>query len=895
LLADTGLGRNAYAIVGQGKVDEVLNQRPEERRYVLEESVGIGRYRWRKRESTQKLAGAERDLERLNDIIAELTLRIDEISPEADRASEYLDIWRALRNLEKEQAQAELIRTRKLLAGITNEIKGNEKRLDELKSKLLKAQDRAEKTKEALAGLEEQQREVLLREGTLKTQLASLEGSLNALGLRSDVRNEIEDREVKTARLKASHERFTEALKVQEEELERLLDEAEKVRALRDESRSALLAVNSELKTKRTDLKDAKTRVVDLLNEKSEIEKNITLASARKESVNRDLQRLRDRRVAATLRLDEAQSRLAQTKETWRGLQERENELRKILEQSEFAVRSQRADLQDLTVSREKERASILALKAKIETLQEMALRQVGFGSGTRAILYGIKNGDLDGSKIFGPLGDLIETSRDYRLALIAGIGGAMDYLVLEDERTARLCIEYLKKRKAGRATFLPLDMVRPSSVSSRELAILDQEGAVGTLVSLITFDSRIEPAVSHIMGRVVVAENLDRAVRLWKRLGFSLRVVTLGGEVVRPGGSMTGGYLAQREKDGSVTGPIGRKAEIEALKKQVGEKEAAFNTLSEQVSAKNTEIENTNRVLEENRSSLKEVSENVLRCKIEIDNSETEIRSIMDELETLEGEEKYIFLSSESEADTGQGPGVEEIKAEIEVIGDKIASLEKETSSLEETAANLQGRLEHLSGEVGRLEEGGASRRQSVLETRTRLEEIDREITDNGEILKRLLDEERKLKENRLQSEEKIRQITARLEEMQVKSSGMKEEEKRLRGDLASAERECHRLLQQVESCLALLGEKRSAALITEAEVASWRSTLERLISEQGPGVLGSEISAACLDLDIDSSIAGSITSFQDQNPEVFLSRIDELRRRLSSIGPVNLPLIEE
>lgn len=908
LLMDTGIGRNAYAIVGQGKIDEILNQRPEERRYILEESVGIGRYRWRKKEAAQKLTEASRDLERLGDIIAELSLRIDEISPEADRALEYLKTWRTLRSLERKRAEAEVSRHAGVLDAIRREMREIERRLKENESKLKETEESMERLAEELSILEDKRYNAESEKSEMEAEKASLEGSLEALRSQSRIWGEIEDQKSVIASFESKRQSLITTLAEQERDLLGVAADVKKARALQRELRETLLSRASELREKRAELEEAKARIVDLLNDKAQAEKRLSMSRTLRESLERDLQRIEQQERARREQAERYREELARAERTLRELEEEGTRLAGHLEEVRSAMGSLSKEVANLSTLRAEKSAALVASKAKLETLQGMAFRHDGFGSGTRAILRAVKHGEIAGSGIIGPLGNLIEVGGEYALALAAALGGALDYLVVENEDTARRCIEYLKKRRAGRSTFLPLDMVRPSSLSQRELTIVGREQGTGVLISYLTYDRRIDPAVSHVLGRVIVAQDLDQAVRLWRAVGFSLRVVTLGGDVVRQGGSITGGHLGEGGRDAVMPSPVIRKSAIEALERRIREDEALLDAVDREIRLKEARIHDLGAVSEEALRALEEVRERVATLRVQTSNLTDQLRRVSEELKGLEKEREYALLSA-GKKDEGACDDfdlisvIERIQSEISTIEGKRGFCEREIGDLEKGMAEVQGRLETISGEVGRLEEAHASRLQDMSRTKALLEETDREMADAQKRLDRLLAQEKEYKEDLQNKEERLRQLNAILKEMSSRYSTAKEEEEKTRSRLVAAEKHHRRLAQQVEADRSFLAEKRSLELKAESEVASWKTTLERLASESeaavgadmcdSPGGDGSGGVDLWDPLNLETGRLSE--GHGEYDAEELLSRIQMLKDRLDAIGPVSLPLIDE
>ncbi|HHY37804.1 MAG TPA: chromosome segregation protein SMC [Clostridia bacterium] len=920
LLMDTGIGRNAYAIVGQGKIEEILNQRPEERRYVLEEAVGIGRYRWRKKEATQKLAEASRDLERLGDIIAELSLRINEISPEADRALEYLTLWRALRSLEKKRAQAEVARYADLLGEIRREIEEIEVRLEENESKSEEAKEDIERLASELSILEEKRRNAEREKSQIETEKASLEGSIEALRSQLEPWGEkIEEEKSLIDKLESRRRSLLEDLAHQEGDLLKVTSDWEKTKSLQSELRETLANKTSQLKEKKSELEEAKVRMIDLLNEKAEAEKKLSTNRTLRESFERDKKRIEEQEEACRKEAERCREDLTEIEGALKKLEEEKAHLQERLEGLRFAMDSLNAELATLNALKSQKNASLVASKAKLETLEDMASRRDGFGSGTRAILHGIKRAELKASGIVGPLGDLIEVKGEYVLALAAALGGAADYLVVEDEETARRCIEYLKKKRAGRSTFLPLDMIRPSSLSPRERACVDKERGAQVLISYLTYDKHVEPAILHVLGRVVVALDLDQAVRLWRAAGSSLRVVTLAGDVVRQGGSITGGHFAEDGKDGVKPSPVVRKSTMEALRKRIREDNAHLNAIDQEIRLKESRIHDLSIASEEVTRALEEVKRQELALQAEASNIAERSRRLTEESENLKKEREFVSFrvggwDGGTFDDLHLTDLIEKIQAEIAAVEEKRALWERDIEDLEGYVLSLQEKLETISSEAGMLKEAYASRSERISRTKGLLLETDREIAEAQERFDRLLGREKDYKLDLEDKESRLREICGVLKKVDATYSALKEQEDKTRLRLLALEKYHRRLVGKVEADRSLLMEKRSLEWKAQSELASWKTALLGLTDESEAAPDGnvpdtadddglSELKDLAvrygLDIRAEASVGqngdGECNTNGQETTEELLALIQILKERLDALGPVKLPLIDE
>jgi chromosome segregation protein len=520
LFLDSGLGRAAYAIIGQGKVEAALLMRPAERLEQLEEAAGTTRYKVRRRETLQHLDAATKELERVADLIGEVTRERDRVAEDAQRERAYLVRERERQELKRGFLAARREELAARLADLERTVADWQVERGRLDEELRKVQDAIQAVSATLpedqAVLDELTRESLERERERERWRGRLDGLVREA---DDLARALAETEAELMALDQAASEAEGPLAAADDPRPSLREELAAARARVEQLRQAEAAA-------RTARDEARLRVQALAD------------------MLRTLQQLDEQLQVLTGKAAESPERL---RDEVRRAAEAARERVMALDAEIRLVREQ-ADRLGQYLGQEQERREVIhhqlaQRQARLRVLQQLEAEGEGYGHGVRAVLKASADGHLTG--IYGTLGSLIETDDRFVVALQAAMGGAAQDIVTDSERVARQAVRYLQSRGLGRATFLPLDTVRPQVPQPADRDLHRQEGAVGWVMSLIRLPERVTVAAQHVLGRVLVAETLEDAVRIGRLVGFRYRIVTLDGQLVQPGGAITGGSPA--------------------------------------------------------------------------------------------------------------------------------------------------------------------------------------------------------------------------------------------------------------------------------------------------------------------------------------------------------------
>ena len=714
LFLDTGLGPDAYSIVSQSEIDAILSAKPEDRRALLESAAGVQKYRARRSETRRKLERVDADLLRVGDITSELESQLVPLEQAAQAAREFESLSGRLKYLQ--------------LALLARDYEARLKRLEQLR---VAQETSTNRVLEALASIEELEG----GEARFDARLRELEGVMDALGSEST--------EV-VGRLKSSEGE----LAVARERRRSLSEQAEFLA-----QEAGLLAARAEsgreqLKERRRELELEVRASGALANEAAQAEARLNAANAQLQEATRELQTLQSRALEMMRQSQRARESAASGRAQSESLHSRVAELEKLLAgleaesaQAAAARAKAQADLEALRISGrqaaekiEAARAQVLATQKNREAraqalgrareerssissrgrvLRELEQSLEGIQGGARSVLAAIKRGQL--SEDYVLVADAIRAPSELESAVEIALGGAVHNLICERESQAKHAIRFLKEGRGGRATFLPLDALRPSQVGERTRAILRENGVRGLASELVECQDSHRHAVKYLLGRVVVVDDLDVATRLASKCDFGAHLVTLDGDLVLPAGAITGGQ--GRQKSG---GLLARKRELDEIEERAAALDKAVAEHEAQVLAAQSGIEAAQAELRREQEGAGELKSQAARAEREVEHLERESRRIKANAQAATHElnnarqslEAKSGKQSEHEAQAAKleesARGLDERIRDVQVlVAQRQGEREEVAASIATVRAEFSGVQERLSGMKRAIAEG--------------------------------------------------------------------------------------------------------------------------------------------------------------------------------------------
>ena len=555
LFRDTGVGKEGYSIIGQGRIGEILSQKSEDRRGIFEEAAGIVKYRTRKEESEKRLTNMRDNLSRVEDIIAELESQLEPLAKASETARHYLALRDELRVLEcssfvlrSDRAKERIADAETMLTGLREAIEQEEKRAGELTAARDAANETSQALEEQVSAAHESVLELTREKEAREGELAMLRAEIARM--EKDVLNLSQEEDVRRARSEAlegeirQNEADTLSTRTQITELQRELHAKE----------AALEAAQEAAREAEETLEAHKSAIIDAMNRLSDVRTSeARLATMRKELERRGEEARAQREELEIIagRLDE---QLEEAKQELEAFRQAEGELqeagRKIEQESQEAAQKIARIQQAVSDANGQKQAAA----SRLRVLREMERDYAGYQQAVKQVLLHARGNQ----GVRGVVASLMQVPKELERAVEAVLGGALQNVVTSDEYVARDMIAYLRSNKLGRATFLPMTTITGRTLSSQERQLLSMPGCVGVASELVGFAPEYRGIVENLLGRTVVAENLDAGIEIMRRGKHAFRLVTLEGDVMHSGGSMTGGSSASR-----MTSLLSREREI--------------------------------------------------------------------------------------------------------------------------------------------------------------------------------------------------------------------------------------------------------------------------------------------------------------------------------------------
>ncbi|MCI8553694.1 MAG: chromosome segregation protein SMC [Clostridiales bacterium] len=804
LFMDTGLGRDGYSIIGQGRIGDMVSYKSEERREIFEEAAGIAKYRYRKNEAERRLKGAEENLLRLRDIVQELEERVGPLKAQAEKAKLFLTYAEEKRGLEIGLWLHTLEQSTVSLRELDGRLELARTQYDAAGADMDGVEARIEEVNEEARRLEAEMDQVRRRAQSLEEEAARCEGEVAVL------RNDIFHNNEHIVRVEEDIARSHEGGQSLETEMEQRREEIRRKQEEICAGEAEQSALSEELEQLSRSSEEMSGRIEALSKEASALA--LQLSDIRVKTVTSDSSlseiTLRLSQLTAGIALrhqqgETARRALSECEENTRLCVERTEELQNAVRGYELRLQSRRSRREAAQQEADRLRLDAEEKRRRVRLLEDLEKNMEGFAHSVRAVMKQAERGALRG--ILGPVSRLIETRPETALAVETALGAAAQNLVCEREEDAKRGIAFLKESRGGRATFLPLSAVRGSLLNERGLA--EEPGFVGLGSELVDCEPRYEAVVCSLLGRTAVAEDLDYAVSIARKYGYRFRVVTLDGQVVNAGGSLTGGSHVKN------AGLLSRRAEIERLRGEAAALAAEAEAASEKLRQAAQECAASEAELTGTKGDLANAQEDRIRFEAELrrlreqeEANERAVNEFAAEIETLNHRAEECRLAAaaaaieaaqvrqqqagtEEELNRLTG-GRQELSDRREELSARLAEhklsvvschkeIEANEAAIEELRARhaaAAGRAEELKGQIDALHQANEEIEARIQAALTRAGELREQAAGSGHAIEELQarrvageqqqTELRRLSRDKAEEREKLSREIARLEE---------------------------------------------------------------------------------------------------------------------------------
>jgi chromosome segregation protein len=823
LFMDSGLGREAFSIISQGKVEEILNSKAEERRTIFEEAAGVLKYKNRKKKAEVKLTETQENLNRVQDILHELESQVEPLKIQASMARDFLEKKEELEQIEVALTVYDIEDLHKKWEDLSGQLEEHKREEIKLLAQLQGKEAKIEEARDQISALDESiadLQNVLL---FASEELEKLEGRKEVLKERKKNASQNKDqleRNIAEFTEKISH--LKKSKDIQAELVESLTKQVNLLQSMLKDKQEKLSMFTENIEEK---IDSLKSEYIDLLNDQAGAKNELKYIEQQLEQQERKRTRLDAENEKY---LHERQT--AQNKKT--SIQTALTELHQNIETQVSSFREKQRQLEAVRNNYQKQEKTLYQAyqivqqaRSRKDMLEEMEEDYSGFFQGVKEVLKA-RGKKLNG--IEGAVAELVTVPKEYETALETAFGGALQHIVVDNEQNARSAIQFLKQNSFGRATFLPLSVIKGRPLTSVQLASIQAHPSlVGTAVSLVSFDPKYDAVMNNLLGNVVITKDLKGANELAKTLQYRSRLVTLEGDVVNPGGSMSGGALKQKS-----TSLLTRKGELEDLKEKLTVMDQKAAELEQQVKGLKIDIQKTEQQLEEMRKKGESLRAEEQSLKADLRQAEYEEKNIDERLALYDLEQGQF--TDEKQSLTKRKF---ELHEAVTFFKDKIASLESQIDKLTKQKTQDTSSKETLSKEMNELKVDFAAKNEQYLHAKERfalmeqdLKESERKLSLFSEDLQLLSSEmtnsssgeeqlEHAAKMKQKDKEETVRLISSRrherlslqtaLEDLEIEAKELKRLHRGMTEVLKDEEVKINRLDVDLENRLAQLREE--------------------------------------------------------------------------------------
>lgn len=869
LFMDTGIGRDGYSIIGQGKIDEILSNKSEDRRHIFEEAAGIVKYRIRKQESEKKLEHTKLNLLRINDILTEIEGNLEPLQIQSDKAKKFLNIREELKNVEVglfiyniekyKKGLEEIIKDEEIMQTQCNDEEGKLERCKILKEELKTVIDEITTKIEEISNIGfESQKEIEM-----------LNSDINVANTRITNNNENEKRYQDEIEEKESRNKeLEEELKQKEEKKYNLKENKEKFAKELEIKQNELNNITNKLSKKELEIEEYKKIVEDNTEKRYELQSETNKQKINYENDEKREVQLRQEISMQISELDRARMNKEDIDKEFYEIENKRNKIGKTLQENQ----KQKLEVTEKTKEYET-KITLLTNEMRMKESRQKFLIETekekeGYIKSVKSLLKDCENIKDLGKGMHGVLANIIEVPEELETAIEMCLGASMQNIVTETEEDAKRLVEYLRKNNLGRASFLPI-----TSVKGKKLEKIKgkEKGIIGIASDLISYNKKYEQIILNLLGRTVIVDTMDTAIQVAKQNGYTFRIVTKEGDLINPSGAITGGSVAKK-----TVNILGRSKEIEKLGKEIKE-------IKEK-------IQNLQKEKEEYEESIEEILEYI--NKLESDLQETEITyatekqkvlSIVENIEKVENRVKKLKEEEENLKNRKEQSIKEQenIEKQIKQINLETEELNKKISEFAENNKENQKYIDDLNFDITNLKISVSSFDESETSIEEIQERIKQEIeTNNKSILNKKEQIELLISDNK-NLEESIKETKNRIEEIKEEVKNSSEKIEVYKKDRIEKNEKLNKQEEQISEKMKIIEDLKSQIVKIEVKKEKNQEEINSIIQKMWEEYELTPLQAEEFK--------------KPENISLTQRKVADLRNELKELGSVNIDSIEE
>lgn len=746
LFMDTGLGRDGYSIIGQGRIAEIVGAKSNERRDIFEEASGISKFRYRKTEAERKLTSAQENLLRLNDILAELESRIEPLKIQSQKAEKFLvlaeekkkleiSVWvNRLEDMTKnlEQLEEKILVSRTEYENIENDIRQQEQKLEEGYRKMQESTIRSDEIRRKM--IEEEQ-----NASEMKSEIAVLENDIKHS--ETDILSAekgISETEITKQTLIQKHKDSLENIDSLQNELNDIIDKI-------SETEEKLRQAEQENKCINENSGKSAKYINDLRIKQSEY--NFSIDSANK-VITEESERLlvfRENQSEYDDKISEYAEKISVSESELQKICTKLSELEKKLPETEKLFETKKEEYKKLTSELEKLEFNLRDRQQRSRILHDLERNMEGFAGSVKAVM----RADIQG--VCGTVAQNMNVEQKYAIAIETVLGGAMQNIIVENENVAKQCINFLKNQRAGRATFLPITSIKGRDLN--ETGLENCKGFIAVASNIVSCDSKFNGIISSLLGRTVLAENIDSATDIAKKYGYRFRIVTIDGQVINSGGSFTGGSVQK------ISGIITRKNEINALDDDIKK----FTSEQSVLSRKTENLRHETQRLSEETESIKSLLASCRNENIRLTAEISGFKVLSEQISSHTENTVHLIDEAENKIHSAE-QNIKKYESLLSNLTEKLSVAEKETIQEQSQRKIINKNISELSGEISSLKVQQAEFLKDIQSKNEDISRINDNINELGIQKENFLKEIENLKKSAVEKKLKIESVQEEL-----------------------------------------------------------------------------------------------------------------------------------
>ena len=869
LFMDTGIGKDGYSIIGQGKIDEILSNKSEDRRHIFEEAAGIVKYRARKQESEKKLEQTKLNLLRINDILAEIEGNIDPLKIQADKAKKYLNLREELKNIEIglflyqiEKSKKELeqvVENQEIYSNQTKEEEGRLERIQQLKEQLKNELDEITTKIEEMSNIGfESQKEIEMLNSDISVAKTRIENNREN---RERYSNEIEELDKKL-------EELNQEIQQKENKKDNLKKNKEKFQKELEEKEKELAEVTKTLSSKELELEKYKKQVEENTDLKYELQSEINTQDINFENYEKRQRQIKNEITNQISELDSTRLNREEISKEFYVIDKKRNELITTLEKTN-------QDKEEINKKIEQYENNIRALyserqikESKLKFLIETEKEKEGYIRSVKQLLKDCESIKELGKGMHGVLANVIEVPEQYQTAIEMCLGASLQNIVTDSETDAKRLVEHLRKNNLGRASFLPI-----ASVKGKKLETIKgkDNGVLGIASDLISFNKKYEQIVISLLGRTVIVDNMDTAIKLAKKNQYYFRIITVDGDVINPSGAITGGSVAKK-----TVNILGRGREIEKLQKDLKQLIDKIQKLESEKMEYEKSVENTLEASNNLEKELQEIDityatekQKVLSIDENITKMESRLAKLKDEQSNLEAQKQETISKKEN------------IQKEIETLTEETDKLKRYIEENVNLNKDNQKYVDDLNFDITNLRISVSSFDESEASIEEMRERIIQDIENTKQSIQNKNNQIEEMNQDNIELEKSIEETKEKIENFKedVQNSGLKIEQ--LKNSRVKKNEKLTKQEEEVNSKFKIIEDLKGQVIKIDLQKAKLEEDISNIINKMWEEY---------------ELTPNNISEYKKpENIVLTQKKVNHLRKDIKSLGSVNIDSIEE